>query len=387
MATAGRPDWVSDELFPFESRFFETPDGQRMHYVDEGSGTPIVFVHGNPAWSFEFRQLIEGLRSDFRCIAPDHIGFGLSSRSGRREDHHPAAHAERFAALLDHLEVRDATLFLTDWGGPIGLEFARRHPHRVARIVIANTWCWPVADDRHFVMFSFMMRSWLGQFLIKRFNFFVTQVMPRAVGDKAVLTPEVMSHYRNAQPTPEARAACAAFPGHIVGASDWLRSIWDERATFRRQAGLAPLGLPRHRLPREGARPLEVRAVRRAGAHIRGLRPLPRRGGARADPAGAARLHVGTAAFRVARHDRGLNATTDPATLARARTGQHEAPDWADRGCLMSEDGKPLAGKVAIVAGATRGIGHDIALYLARARPPRRSSPPAAARSRTRGGP
>ena len=232
MPAAERPDWVSDTLFPFESRFFETPDGQRMHYVDEGSGAPIVFVHGNPAWSFEFRHLIEGLRSDFRCIAPDHIGFGLSSRSGRREDHHPAAHAERFAALLEDLDVGDATLFLTDWGGPIGLEFARRHPDRVARIVIANSWCWPVADDRHFVMFSFMMRSWLGQFLIKRFNFFVTQVMPRAVGDKAVLTPEVMSHYRNAQPTPEARAACAAFPGHIVGASDWLRSIWDERATF-----------------------------------------------------------------------------------------------------------------------------------------------------------
>ena len=149
---AGRPRWLprgdptgsQDELYPFESRYFETPDGQRMHYVDEGAGAPIVFVHGNPSWSFEFRRLIEGLRGHFRCIAPDHIGFGLSSRSDRREDHHPAAHAERFAALLDHLAVRDATLFMGDWGGPIGLEFARRHPERVARLVIANTWCWPV---------------------------------------------------------------------------------------------------------------------------------------------------------------------------------------------------------------------------------------------------
>ena len=332
MPDAERPDWVSDTLFPFESRFFETPDGQRMHYVDEGSGAPIVFVHGNPAWSFEFRQLIEGLRSDFRCIAPDHIGFGLSSRSGSREDHHPAAHAERFAALLEDVDVRDATLFMTDWGGPIGLEFARRHPERVARIVIANTWCWPVADDRHFVMFSFMMRSWLGQFLIKRFNFFVTQVMPRAVGDKAVLTPEVMSHYRNAQPTPEARAAVRCIPrphrwGERLAALDLGRAC-----DVRRQTGAAPLGLPRHRVPREGARPLEVRAVRRAGAHIRGLRPLPRRGGARADPAGAARLHVGTAAFRVAGHDRGLNATVDPATLARARSGQYDVADWRIEG-------------------------------------------------------
>ncbi len=76
-----RPDWVSDEMFPFESRFVDTPRGHVMHYVDEGAGAPIVFVHGNPAWSFEFRHLIDGLRSHFRCIAADHIGFGLSSRS------------------------------------------------------------------------------------------------------------------------------------------------------------------------------------------------------------------------------------------------------------------------------------------------------------------
>lgn len=100
-------------------------------------------MHGNPSWSFEFRHLIEGLRGGFRCMAPDHAGFGLSSRSSRREDHHPAAHAERFAALLDQLEVRDATLFMTDRGGPIGLDFARRHPEPVSRIVIANTGAGP----------------------------------------------------------------------------------------------------------------------------------------------------------------------------------------------------------------------------------------------------
>ena len=71
--TGSRPDWVSDELYPFESRLFATADGHEMHYVDEGSGPVVVFVHGNPAWSFEFRHLIEGLRSDYRCIAADHI--------------------------------------------------------------------------------------------------------------------------------------------------------------------------------------------------------------------------------------------------------------------------------------------------------------------------
>ena len=227
-----RPSWVSNEMYPFESRFYATVDSHQMHYVDEGSGRPVVFVHGNPSWSFEFRHLITDLRTEYRCIAPDHIGFGLSSHSEHGADRHPRAHAERLDALLEHLGVQDATLFLTDWGGPIGLEFARRHPERVSGIVIANTWCWPVSSDIHFIQFSCMMRSWLGQFLIKRFNAFVTKVMPMAVGDKSLLTPEIMLHYRNALPTWAARAACAALPGHIIGASDWLGTIWDDRQAF-----------------------------------------------------------------------------------------------------------------------------------------------------------
>ena len=115
-----RPPWLSDELPPFPSRWFATPDGHRMHYVAEGSGPVIVFLHGNPSWSFEFRHLISELRHDFRCIAVDHVGFGLSSRSKRKEDHSPQAHAGRFSALMNYLDVKDATLYMSDWGGPVG---------------------------------------------------------------------------------------------------------------------------------------------------------------------------------------------------------------------------------------------------------------------------
>ena len=209
-----------------------------MHYVDEGAGAPIVFVHGNPSWSFEFRGLISELRDRFRCIAPDHLGFGLSACPERSEEHHPAAHAANFAALMDHFDLDDATLFLTDWGGPIGLEFARRHPERVARLVIANTWAWPVDDDFHFVAFSRLMGGALGRFLIRRRNVFVNRVMPAAVGDRSCLTPEVLDHYRQALPSPEARAACAALPRYIVGASDWLRAIWDDRGKFAAKPAL-----------------------------------------------------------------------------------------------------------------------------------------------------
>lgn len=97
-----------------------------MHYIDEGRGEPIVFVHGNPTWSFEFRHLILGLHDSYRCIAMDHIGFGLSSCSDSDKDYHPRAHAENLHGLMDKLGLENITLFLTDWGGPIGLNFARR---------------------------------------------------------------------------------------------------------------------------------------------------------------------------------------------------------------------------------------------------------------------
>ena len=184
-AHAVRPEWVSDELYPFESRFFETADGHLMHYVDEGDGDPIVFLHGNPAWSFEFRHLISELRGEYRCIAPDHIGFGLSSRSDNPLDYGPQAHARRTTELLEHLDATGFTLFLTDWGGPIGLAFARQHPDRVKKVVIANTWCWSVAGDPHFARFSWFMRSLAGQFMIKRLNCFVNKVVPKAIGNKS----------------------------------------------------------------------------------------------------------------------------------------------------------------------------------------------------------
>ena len=240
---SNRPDWVSDEMFPFESRFFDTPDGQRMHYLDEGDGQAIVFVHGNPSWSFEFRHLIADLRSDYRCIAPDHVGFGLSTRSDDRDDHHPHAHAKRFAALLDHLHVDSATLFMSDWGGPIGLDYARRRPARVSQLVIANTWCWPVNRDPHFIFFSSMMRSPLGQYLIKRRNFFVNGVMPRAIAIKSAISDDVMEHYRLAQSSPRERAACAALPGYIIGANNWLDEIWEDRARFTDKPALILWGL------------------------------------------------------------------------------------------------------------------------------------------------
>ncbi|MDZ7761509.1 MAG: alpha/beta fold hydrolase [Desulfovermiculus sp.] len=108
--------WIDRKKYPFESRYFAVSAG-RMHYVDEGAGSPIVMVHGNPTWSFLYRNLIKRLRPQYRCVAADHIGFGLSDNP---EDwsYRPEDHAQNLSALIDGLGLSDITFVLQDWGGP-----------------------------------------------------------------------------------------------------------------------------------------------------------------------------------------------------------------------------------------------------------------------------
>lgn len=136
------PAWVDVSLFPFASRWMEVGDG-RMHYLDEGAGRPVVFVHGAPAWSFLWRGAIRALRDRHRCIVPDLLGYGLSEQP-HGFSYHPREQARCLAALLAHLDVRDATLVVHDWGGPIGLAWALEQPGRVRDVVLFNTWLWSV---------------------------------------------------------------------------------------------------------------------------------------------------------------------------------------------------------------------------------------------------
>jgi len=137
-------------LYPFKANYLNI-DGFNYHYVDEGRGDPIVMVHGNPTWSFYFRELVKALSGQWRTIVPDHIGCGLSDK--------PDAVAYEFRLknrvddldyLLDQLTVRkNITLVLHDWGGMIGMAFALRHPERIRRLVVLNTYAFlPPADYR-----------------------------------------------------------------------------------------------------------------------------------------------------------------------------------------------------------------------------------------------
>jgi haloalkane dehalogenase len=217
-------DWIDRAEYPFASHYFETPAGA-IHYVDEGSGQPIVMVHGNPAWSFLYRHLIKRLQPEYRCVAPDHIGFGLSDKPTDWE-YLPADHAANLTALIDHLGLKDITLVIQDWGGPTGLGYAVAHPENVARLVIMNTWAWPVNRDPYYVAFSGFTGGPIGRMLIRRQNFFVNSIMPRAFGDRSKLTEAAHAHYRRPLAVPEERKGCWVFPKQIVGATPWLEQLW-----------------------------------------------------------------------------------------------------------------------------------------------------------------
>lgn len=127
------------ELYPFDDHWFDIGGGNRMHYLDEGQGTPVVMLHGNPTWSFFYRDLVKGMRHNARCIVPDHIGCGLSDKpqhySYRLKDH-----IDNLECLLDdHLGLMNMDLVVHDWGGAIGMGYAIRYPERIRRIVVLNT--------------------------------------------------------------------------------------------------------------------------------------------------------------------------------------------------------------------------------------------------------
>lgn len=127
-------------LYPFESKWADI-NGFKYHYVDEGSGEPVVMIHGNPTWSFYFRELIKGLSRQYRTIAPDHIGCGLSDKPGTHEyDFRLNSRINDLDLFLQSLDLKQQlTLILHDWGGMIGMAYAVKHPDKIGRIVVLNT--------------------------------------------------------------------------------------------------------------------------------------------------------------------------------------------------------------------------------------------------------
>lgn len=210
---------VDRKLYPFQSRWFDGHRG-RMHYIDEGVGAPIVFFHGNPTWSFLYRNIISRLRGEFRCIAMDYLGFGLSERP-TGFGYTLAEQAVAAGELVDHLGIDGFITMGQDWGGPISMVVATERAERVRGIILGNTWFWP-SDNWRLKWFSVVMSTPPMQRLIVRRNMFV-RAMPQAA--TARLSPAEAQHYLAVQPSPEARVGVAELPKQIRAARPILERL------------------------------------------------------------------------------------------------------------------------------------------------------------------
>lgn len=231
---SGPPPWLRHDLYPFESHYAEI-DGASVHYLDEGSGPPLLFLHGNPTWSFLYRELINGLSDRYRCVAPDYPGFGLS-HPAPGYGYTPAEHAIVVERLVQRLNLDDVTLMVQDWGGPIGFAVATRHPDRFSAFVIGNTWAWPKSDPGTQV-FSRLLGGPIGGYLIRHRNVFVEKIIPGNV-KRRKLPPEVMDAYRGPFPTPDSRRPIQVFPHEILGSRPFLAQIEQGLAKLRDRPAL-----------------------------------------------------------------------------------------------------------------------------------------------------
>jgi haloalkane dehalogenase len=197
--------------YPFAPRYLEQ-SRLRMHYVDEGAGDPVLLLHGEPTWAFLYRKMIAPLATAARVIAPDYFGFGRSDKPTRVEDYSYDFHTASIERLAEELDLRNATVVVQDWGGPIGLRLAVEHPERVARLVVLNT---GIGAGRA------PSPEWL------RFREFVRRVGTDLAPGQLMrvsmvggLSEEVARGYDAPFPTPESKAGALAFPELVPTESD-----------------------------------------------------------------------------------------------------------------------------------------------------------------------
>lgn len=198
-----------------------------LHYVDEGSGPPILFVHGTPTNSYEYRHLIAALAPRYRCIAPDHLGFGASARP-QGFAYTPEAHAGVLREFVERLGLTDFTLVVHDFGGPIGLPLALAPTTQVRRVILMNTWAWPVDDDPAMARPARFIGGAAGRFLYRYANASLRLIMPSAYGDRKKLTPAIHRAYLDVFRDRDARVLVLhALAKSLLGSRAHFQSLLD----------------------------------------------------------------------------------------------------------------------------------------------------------------
>ncbi len=232
--------WLDKLEYPFSSNYFNI-NGQKLHYIDEGKGETLLFVHGTPSWSFDFRKIIKNLRQNYRCIAIDHIGFGLSDKP-EHYDYATENHSKTLEKFVIEKKLNNITIIVQDFGGPIGLNFAIKYPHLVKNTIILNSWLWSSTNDPHFIKFSKIIRSPLLPFLYRYLNFSPRFVLPTTYGDNKPIK-HILKHYTKPFADRTQRNGTLAFAKSLLNDQDWFQELWDSRQTISNKPALFIWGM------------------------------------------------------------------------------------------------------------------------------------------------
>ena len=212
---------VPHRLFGVEHHFLELGAAQ-IHYVTAGSGETALLLHGNPSWSFLYRKIIAGLKDEFRCVAPDFPGYGMST-AAPGFSFLPREQSQVLERLVGELGLTNITLMVQDWGGPIGLGFAARRPELITRLIIGNTWAWPLDREPRVRAFSWLMGGPIGRTLTRGFNFVPRFFFRR--GFAQPVTREVRDLYLAPWRDPHRRAPAVIAPRQLIAASEYAREV------------------------------------------------------------------------------------------------------------------------------------------------------------------
>ena len=179
------------DIYPFDAHFYNL-NPYKYHYVDEGEGEVLLFLHGNPTWSFYYRNLIQSFQNKYRCIAPDHIGCGFSDKP-QDYNYTLSTHIDNLEQLVNSLGLKDITLVMHDWGGSIGMGLAVRQPKLIKRLVLFNTAAFKSLNIPFRI--ELCRKPFIGLLAIRCFNMFVRGVLRFGIKHKGILTEQVRAGY------------------------------------------------------------------------------------------------------------------------------------------------------------------------------------------------
>lgn len=232
--------WLDRSEYPFASNYFDI-NGQKLHYIDEGKGETILFVHGTPSWSFDYRNIIKKLKENFRCVAIDHIGFGLSDKP-EQYDYSTQNHSKTLEKFVLEKNLENSTLVVHDFGGPIGLNFAIQYPEKIKRVVIINSWLWSSKTDPDFIRLSKILKSPLLPFLYRYLNFSPRFILPKSFGNNKI-SKQLLKHYTQPFADRTQRNGALSFAKSLLNDQDWFEQLWNKRQAISNKATLFIWGM------------------------------------------------------------------------------------------------------------------------------------------------